>query len=327
MNPRYKWFAGGLIILFFCISPAIFRSDFYLHVFILVFFNIIFCLSLYLLMSMGLVSLAQAGFVGIGAYTSALLVLRLNLPFILCLFAAGIACMLLSFAVGIVILRVKEVYFVLVTFALNEFISLIFTNWVSLFGGVSGITNIPPPCFPIPFTGRLVIINSRISFYYFLFLITLIVLIIVSRIMRSEFGRVFKMISDSELLAESTGVNLFYFRIFGFSVGAFFCGIGGSLFAHYSGYISPQYFSGWTSFDYLVITVVGGMGSVIGPVLGSFVITSIPELLRGLKEIQLILYGIILVVVVMFLPKGLVFFIDVLKEKVFKDQKIEGRAV
>lgn len=318
MKCPNKWITKGLIILISCVLPIIFSSDFYLHVFILIFFNSIFCLSLYLLMSMGLVSLTQAGFVGIGAYTSALLVLRLKMPFILAMFGGGITCILLSFAVGLIVLRLKEVYFVLATFALNEFISLVFTNWVSLFGGVSGITSIPPPHFSIPFTGVSITIDSRISFYYFLLFITFIVFIIVDRIMRSEFGRVFKMISDSDLLAESTGVNLPYFRIFGFAVSAFLCGIGGSLFAHYSAYIGPQYFTGWTSFDYLVITVVGGIGSPIGPVLGSILLTSIPELLRGLKEIHLILYGTILVVFVMFLPKGLVFFVELFKEKVLR---------
>jgi branched-chain amino acid transport system permease protein len=271
-----------------------------------------------MLMSMGLVSLTQAGFVGIGAYTSALLVLRLDMPFILALLCAGLVCMIISFCVGVIVLRLKTVYFVLATFAMNEFISLIFVNWVSLFGGVSGITNIPPPEFSVPFLKEAIVLDTRFSFYYFLLIITAAVFVLVNRIMKSEYGRVFKMISESDVLAQSVGINLAHFRIFGFSIAAFLCGIGGSLLAHYSSYIGPQYFTGWTSFDYLVITAVGGMGSTAGPILGSLVLTSIPELLRGLKELHLILYGAILIVFVMFLPKGLVHFLDVLKEKIYK---------
>ena len=297
----------GAILIFILLLPLLFENNYYYHVIILIYFNIILCSGLYLIMSTGLLSLAQAAFMGIGAYTSALLVLRLGVPFIAGVFAAGFAAALLSIFVGYIVLRLKGVFFALVTFSLNEFIRLIFVSWVSLFGGVSGIMNIPPPQFSVPFTRVSVVLDTKRSFYCLLTIVTMLVLVVVYQVMKSEFGRVFKSIRDSELLAESTGINITLYRLLAFSMAALFSGIGGSLYAHYLGYIGPQYFSVWNSFDFVVFTVVGGLGHVIGPVVGCIVLTPIPEFLRGLKELHLILYGVILIFFMLFAPKGLVF--------------------
>ncbi len=315
MNRWVRRIISSFAVVFVLSLPLLFDSNYYFHLVILIYFNIILCCGLYVVMSTGLLSIAQAAFMGIGAYTSALLVLRAGVPFVVGLLLAGLTAMCLSLFIGYIVLRLKGVYFVLVTFALNEFIRLVFTNWVSLFGGVSGITNIPPPRFSLPLIGLSLVLDSKRSFYCFLTIVTLLIVVVVDRVMKSEFGRVFKSIRDSDLLAESTGVDTTYYRILAFSIAAFFSGTGGSLYAHYLGYISPQYFSFMNSFDFVVFTVVGGLSHVIGPIIGCIVLTPIPEFLRGLKELHLILYGVILVLFMLFAPKGLVFFGEVLREK------------
>ncbi len=315
MNRWVRRIMSGLAVVLVLSLPLFFNSNYYYHLVILTYFNIILCCGLYVIMSTGLLSIAQAAFMGIGAYTSALFVLRVGVPFVVGLLVAGLTAMLLSFVIGYIVLRLKGVYFVLVTFALNEFIRLVFTNWVSLFGGVGGITNIPPPRFSASFVGLSVVLDSKRSFYCFLTVVTLLIVAVVARVMKSEFGRVFKSIRDSELLAESTGINTTYYRILAFSIAAFFSGIGGSLYAHYLGYISPQYFSFMNSFDFVVFTVVGGLSHVIGPIIGCIVLTPIPEFLRGLKELHLVLYGAILIFFMLFAPKGLVFLGEMIGEK------------
>jgi branched-chain amino acid transport system permease protein len=315
MNRRAWKITGILGVLVLLSLPLFFESNYYYHLAILIYFNIILCCGLYVIMSTGLLSIAQAAFMGIGAYTSALLVLRAGVPFVVGVLAAGLTATLLSLVIGYIVLRLKGVYFVLVTFALNEFIRLVFSNWVSLFGGVSGLTNIPPPRFTLPWAGLSLVLDSKRSFYCFLTVITGLVVIVVARVMKSEFGRAFKSVRDSELLAESTGVNTAYYRILAFCIAAFFAGIGGSLYAHYLGYISPQYFSFMNSFDFVVFTVVGGLGYLIGPILGCIVLTPIPEFLRGLKELHLVLYGMVLIGFMLFAPQGLVSFAEGIGEK------------
>jgi branched-chain amino acid transport system permease protein len=283
--------------------PLAVTRDFYVHVAILILINVIGALSLNLLMRAGLLSFAHSAFMAIGAYTSVLLMMRASLPFPLAFAAAGLVPGLIALALGPVLLRLKGVYFVLVTFALGEIVRLVFVNWISLFGGSNGIYGIPPAAVPVP--GGTLAVTSKFAAYLFAAVVTVVAVALVARICSSEMGRALHTIAEDELLAESLGIATVRYKVVAFVVGAVLVGFGGSLYAHYIRYISPGDFTWRISLDFIVINVVGGMHSIAGPVLAAAFIVALPEFLRHAVQYQWILYSVILILVLAFLPEGL----------------------
>jgi branched-chain amino acid transport system permease protein len=283
--------------------PLVVTRDFYVHVAILILINITGALSLNLLMRAGLLSFAHSAFMAIGAYTSVLLMMRASLPFPLAFAAAGVVPGLIALALGPVLLRLKGVYFVLVTFALGEIVRLIFVNWISLFGGSNGIYGIPPAALSLP--GGAVAVTSTFAAYLLTAAVTVVAVTLVARICSSEMGRALHTIAEDELLAESLGIATVRYKVLAFVVGAVLVGFGGSLYAHYIRYISPGDFTWRISLDFIVINVVGGMHSIAGPVIAAAFIVSLPEFLRHAVQYQWILYSLVLILVLAFLPEGL----------------------
>jgi len=283
--------------------PLVVTRDFYVHVAILILINVIGALSLNLLMRAGLLSFAHSAFMAIGAYTSVLLMMRASLPFPLAFAAAGVVPGLVALALGPVLLRLKGVYFVLVTFALGEIVRLIFVNWISLFGGSNGIYGVPPAALPLP--GGAVVVTSKFAAYLLTAAMSAGAVALVARICSSEMGRALHTIAEDELLAESLGIATVRYKVLAFVVGAVLVGLGGSLYAHYIRYISPGDFTWRISLDFIAINVVGGMHSIAGPVIAAAFIVSLPEFLRHAVQYQWILYSLVLILVLAFLPEGL----------------------
>ena len=291
------------VILLFLI-PIIWPDEFYLSVFISTYLFIILATSLNLIVRTGKLSIAHAGFMGIGGYTSAMTVMRLGFPYPLALVTSGLIAGLVALLVGRVLLRLKGVYFVLITFAFGEVIRLFFTNMIEPFGGPTGITNIPPP--KITFLpGLTVIFLSKASYYYLVLIVMLATVLLIRRLFHSNIGKAMDCTREAEHLAECTGINTFQCKMVAFGVGSFFAGLAGSLFAHYYRYISPESFTFWESVHFIVINVVGGMSGITGPILGSIFLVPLPEFLRGFVEYQRVLYGFILILTLLFMPAGL----------------------
>jgi branched-chain amino acid transport system permease protein len=249
-------------------------------------------------------SIAHAAFMGIGGYTSALAVMRLGLPYLAALPLSGLMGACIAILVGRLLLKLQGVYFVLVTFAFGEVIRLFFVNLVEPFGGPTGIINIPPPKITV-FPGTTFTILSKVSYYYLVLLVMLITLFLIQRIYQSSIGKAMDCTRETEHLAEFTGINTFQQKMFAFAAGGFFAGLAGSLFAHYYRYISPESFTFWESVNLIVINVVGGMGGITGPILGSIFLVPLPEFLRGFVEYQRVLYGLILILTLWFMPAGM----------------------
>jgi branched-chain amino acid transport system permease protein len=280
--------------------PFFVENRYITHIGVLIAISITTSVSLNMMLRIGQLSVAQAAFMGLGAYTSTLLVMRLGVPFLLAFPASGLLVAAIAAAIGPIFLRVKGVYFVLLTFALGEGIVLMFQEWVSLFGGNNGIHGIPKTSL---FGTSMV---SLRSYYFFALGLAAVTLLTAIVIFRSAIGTVLDSLNENEPLSQSLGVNPLSYRVAVFAVAGFFTGLAGSVYAHYTGFLSPDAFSFWSFVDMLVINVIGGIGSPFGPVIGAILLVPLPELLRDVRQYQMLTYGLLLLTAVLFLPSGIV---------------------
>jgi len=294
-------------LIFFASLPLITKEPYVFHILCLVGINIIFACSLNVILNIGELNLAHSAFMGIGAYVSTLVAMRLSMSFWLAMPVAMAAAAIISVPIGFLTLRFKGAYFLLFTFLFAELIRMLLSNfWIGIFGGIPGLTNIPRPLINIP--GIMQIdFKSNIQFYY---LITILVLFTVSfmrRIDKSRLGMVFKAISQSETLAESTGISSLKVKLLACAIGCSFAGMAGSLYAHFVGIITPTDFSIHAVLAPIAYVVVGGMGSVFGPVIGTAFLMILSHFyLRQLGFYELLFYGLIIVFIIRFMPEGLI---------------------
>ena len=215
------------------------------------------------------------------------------------LMAAAIAA-----AVGPVFLRIKGVYFVLLTYAFGQIINLVFQEWTSLFGGNNGLYGIPK--FSI-FGMRL---TSTPQYYVMGLMLATLVYVAVRAIERSDIGAIFQSLNENEMLSRSIGSNAIAWRIAAFTFSALAAGFSGGVYAFYIGFLSPDAFGFRLSVDLIVINAVGGVHSALGPLLGAILVVPLPELLRDARQYQLLIYGVCLMVFLIFIRQGLVSLIQ-----------------
>lgn len=292
---------SGYLFLIMAIFPIFTQDPYVLNIFITTGIWTIAAWGVRLIMSTGQLTLGHAAYMAIGAYASALLVMKVGLSFWVAFPLAGVISTLVALLIGYLTLRIKGVYFSIITFAFAEIIRLIIIHWPNLLGGYGGLANIPAPH---PFLT--IRFSSRLPYYYLLLALILITYLVMVRIDQSRLGKIFSSIHESDTLAESIGINIMKYKIMAFCIGCFFAGLSGSFYAHYFNFTSPEFFTIWQSIYCLIFVLVGGAGSVFGPLVGSFFLTLIPEILRVAKEYEPIIYAIILILVMFLLPDGLI---------------------
>lgn len=291
-------------MLFVFLLPFIVQRDKYiLHVGISVAFNVSLATSLWLLWTPGFVSFAHAGFMGIGAYTSALLFLNLGWPFWATIWIGAVVAGIVACVVSIPLMRTRAVYFFMASWAIGEVIKRIFAYYRGFFGGWEGLFGILPPKLSI--FGLNIDFSSRIAYYYLAVVFAVAIVYFVYRLNRSRVGMIFWSIHEAEILSEHVGVYSLKYKVLAFSLACFLAGLTGALYAHYHTYINPKTFDIWQSEFSLVHIIVGGLSTVAGPVLGATFLTLLDELLRPTGYYRVILFGIILILTVLFLPGGL----------------------
>jgi branched-chain amino acid transport system permease protein len=294
-------FHGCVLILILGVIPFISSNPYFLRMAVLTFIFSILAMSLSLLLDFtGIISLGHAAFFGIGAYITGVLSTKMNLPFLLCLPISAVAAIIVALAFGFLAFKtLKGLYFALASWALGEIFYSIYSN-VEYLGGTNGIRAIPAPSI-IGFT-----ILSDISFYYFTLLFAILTLISIELIVKSRIGRAFVGIREDPMVAGVMGVNIYLFQIFSFAIAAFYAGIAGNLYAYYEMFISPNSFTVWESIILLCMVLVGGRHSIIGSAVGAAVFTFLPEVLRAVGEYRMVVYGCILLITILFKPKGLI---------------------
>jgi branched-chain amino acid transport system permease protein len=282
------------------ILPQLAPNQFYLHLANLILLNAIFAISLGLIASVGQISLMHSAFVAAGAYVSSLAALDLKIPPILGIVLAGLVTGLFAALLGKILLRLRGVYFVLVTFLAGQVFTLIALNWDSVTHGANGLVGIPAISllgFPL---------STRLRFYYFALAAFVLVVAFIWMLMRSQYGRAFRSIAENVRLAESSGIDVGRSQIIAFALGSGIAGAAGAAMIHYVRFLSPDSFTFNDSIAYITMLVVGGRQTMIGAILGAVFLTPLPEALRGLVGAQHIVYGAILLCVLLFLPGGLV---------------------
>jgi len=302
---RKRGISWGLIALILAI-PLFVKSPYYLHVLIMVGMNVILAASLGLIVQTGQISFAHPAFMAVGAYGCTLLVTQAGFSYWFALLLASISAGIIAFLIGYPILRIKGAYFFLVTFAFLEFIRLIVTFFRHPFGGSRGIIRIPSPTISLPGLPRIEFVVGGIHYYYLILFLVAITLWVLYRMERSRYGRIFKSIAQNDLLAESLGINLMKFRLLAFVVGCFFAGAAGAFYAPYFTFINPACFSLTVSIFIIIYILVGGMGRATGAVVGAVVLTIVPEALRATGYYEMMIFSVLLIVVVLFLPGGLI---------------------
>jgi branched-chain amino acid transport system permease protein len=296
---------SAIIIILFLV-PLFIKGPYQLHMLIMAGVAIILASSVRLISSAGLLSLAHGGMMAIGAYTSALLVMKLGISSWAALLLAGIAAGLFALLIGYPFVRLKGLYFALTTVFLNEVINLIIAQWKNLTGGSMGIVAIPRPN-PIVIPGLLNIdFSSKVDYYYFILILALVILVILYAFEHSRIGLTWFSIGQAPTVAESIGINVARYQVINFAIGCFFAGIAGAFYSHYITALTPTSFNMFWSIYIVIYMTVGGMGSFLGPIIGAFLLTLLPESASVLKEYQPYVFAGVLILATFFLPDGLI---------------------
>lgn len=261
----------------------------------------------------GQISLGHAAFMGVGAYTSAVMVSKYGLPFWLALPSAGLTAGVVGMIFGAPALRIKGFYLALSTLAAQVIIGFILVHW-SLTGGAWGLQTVAPKLWGLSF-------DTDFKYYYLVFAVAAIMIYFAKRLTMTRTGRAFVAIRDNDMAAQAMGVNIYTYKLLAFFIGCFYAGISGALLVHYMRLAYPEYYGLVHSVLYLGILVVGGMGSVVGPIFGAFFITGLQEVSYALgppiayavpflfnsigKALPDILVGLVFMLVLIFEPRGL----------------------
>lgn len=292
-------FVGWIILLCCMLSLPLVLREFQLDIVIFLLVNLILVVSFRLINTMGLFSFAHIAFMGVGGYISGLLATRLGWPFWLALPGGVAAAALTSFVIGLPCLKTIAFQFFIATFAAGEAIRWTWIIFREPFGSYAGVAGIPRPNLPgVDFT-------NPTSYYYLALGFTLLSLIIMYRLEKSRIGDTLKSIASSQQLCESMGINTYRYKTMTFVIGSSFAGLAGVLLANFMGTASPDTYNFTYGVNILIFALVGGIATFSGPIIGLVVLTVIGEWLRNLQEYLPLVYGVILAVVMLFLPGGL----------------------
>jgi branched-chain amino acid transport system permease protein len=299
-RPTLGALVGAIVLL---TVPGWVPNPYYLHVVIMAGIFAILALSLNLLLGYtGQLSLGHAAFFGIGAYASALLTLRLEWSFWLALPGAGLLAAMAGWGIGRLALKLRGAYFVLVTISFAGVISLVSVNWMELTNGPLGLPGVPAPVL-----GAWSLQTKR-AYYYLVLAATVLAYLVCHRLVHSRIGRAFLALRENEALAESVGVDGVRYLVLAAVVSAALAGVAGSLYAHYTRFVSPEVFFFSYTVTMVIMVVAGGKGTLAGPVVGAVLFTILPEVLREVMawQWQMLAYGVLLVLLIFFLPRGIV---------------------
>ena len=282
----------GLCIALFAVVQVLINLDiigpFWELNLVLIGINIILATSLNLINGFtGQFSIGHAGFMAVGAYVSAVLSVKFELPFLLAILGGAAGAGLLGFLIGLPTLRLKGDYLAIATLGLGEIIRICILN-IQYVGGASGFMGIP-----------------RYTNFAWVFALTVVTLFVIKNLINSTHGRACIAIRENEIAAESMGVDTTRYKVMAFTIGAFFAGVAGALFSHYFYIAHPASFTFMKSFDILTIVVLGGLGSLTGSVTAAVLLTFVSAALAGYPEWRMVIYSLMLIILMIYRPQGL----------------------
>ena len=250
--------------------------------------NALLALSIWLTLSCGLLAMANAAFMGIGAYTASLLTMNAGASFPVALLGGIAAPVAAALIIGAPTLRLSGVYLAMATLGFGEVVRVMILNADTWTGGALGLNGIP-----------------QLTQWWHVVAALVLVLLLLWRLRRSRIGRAFEAIKEDQIAASLMGIGVMAHKMLAFALGAGIAGLAGALNAHLTFFIGPSEYGFDRGVDILTMAILGGTGGLTGPVLGAAIITLLPELLRSFKDFRLMMNGAILVLIVLFLPKGI----------------------
>ena len=291
-----------VLLAFALIFPLIAGSEYQIYVMALAFIWAIAVYGLNIITGFcGQLNLAHGGFFAIGAYVVAILTVDHGWAFWPAFIASGVFSAVFGFLVGIVSLRLKEHYFAIFTLCVGFIIYLLLDKWEALTHGSLGIINIAPP------EGfGLIDFTRTIPFYYLVLFFLVLAIVLLSRISSSLLGRTFLAIRISDDLAQSLGINLMRNKVLAFVLSTVYAGLAGGLYAGVVRFIGPAEAEVVHTFDIITYLLVGGIGTLMGPLVGTMAITWLTQAVQSFEEYRMIVFGPMLVLLVIFMPKGVV---------------------
>lgn len=312
-------FAGFSV--FVMLAPQFFAGGYLMNVLVFVGINTMLAIALNLLLGYaGQISLGHAGFFGLGAYLSGILTTTYSLNPWLAMPAAAVVVGCLAYLIGFPILKLKGHYLAMATLGLGIIMYIVFNETIDLTGGPSGLSGIPA------FQLGDISFDSDVKSYYLIWGVTLAVMLFAINLADSRVGRALRAVHDSEVAAQVLGVNARVLKVEIFTLSAIISSLAGSLYAHTMTFIAPASFGFGFSIELLTMVVIGGLGSIYGSFLGAALLTLLPEFLRGANDYDIIIYGGLLMVMVMYMPGGLVRGVPALYRNIFKRRGGGSRA-
>lgn len=299
LEGRWGWaslFAAGLMF------PLFVGNDYHLTVMGKAYIFAIATIGLNLITGYtGQFNLAHSGFMAVGAYTVGILTVDHQVPFWVAFALSGVVTAVLGFFIGILSLRLKGHYFSIFTLCVGYIMFLVIEKWESLTHGTVGIIGIPAPS-PI---GTLAF-DTPLALYYLAFFWLVLGMWVMRRIVNSLLGRTFMAIRNGDELAESLGINLMRNKVLAFMLSVFYAGVAGGLYAGYVRFIGPDVAAVEHTFDMTMYMIIGGLGTLLGPLLGALAMPWLTQYLQFLQEYRFLVFGPILVLLVIFVPHGIV---------------------
>ncbi|KRF54348.1 ABC transporter [Bacillus sp. Soil745] len=290
-NSKGFWLSIVLALIFFgimqyTISNGI-LNPFYINTLMFIGINIMLATSLHLIIGItGQFSIGHAGFLAVGAYASAVMTMKLELPFIIAVLTGGVIAAVAGMVIGIPSLRLKGDYLAIATLGFGEIVRIVLLN-IEYVGGASGMQ------------------VSHLTTWPWVFACVMITVLVIRNFTKSTHGRACISVREDETAADAMGINTTYYKVAAFVIGAFFAGIAGSLYAHNFYIIQPSNFGFLKSFDILIFVVLGGLGSLSGSVLAAILLTIVTTFLQDYPETRMIIYSLVLILMMIFRPQGL----------------------
>jgi branched-chain amino acid transport system permease protein len=281
-------------------------NSFYINTLFFMGINIILAVSLHLIIGItGQFSIGHAGFLAVGAYVSAIFTMKLHMPFGVALLVGGLAAAVAGLIIGIPSLRLKGDYLAIATLGFGEIVRIFLLN-IDYVGGASGMQ------------------VSHLTDWTWLFCCLLATILVIVNFTNSTHGRACISIRENEIAADAMGINTTYYKVAAFSIGSFFAGIAGGLYAHNFYIIQPTNFGFMKSFDILIFVVLGGLGSMSGAVIAAILLTIVSTFLQEYPETRMIIYSLVLIVMMLYRPQGLMGTKEITQFFTKKGKKIEG---
>jgi branched-chain amino acid transport system permease protein len=302
----------SLLMIFLLVFPF-FANEYVLYMANLIGIAIIGAHGLNLLTGFtGQISLGHAAFIGVGAYTSAILITRVGIPFWWTVPMAGVMSAIVGVIIGIPSLRIKGLYLAIATIAAQFIFEYVFMNWESMTHGIRGINVPDPEMFGFKF-------DTERRFYFITLFFVVMGTLYLRNLVRTKTGRAFIAIRDRDLAAELIGINLFRYKLMSFAISSFYAGVAGSLWVSFMNIVTPEHFPLTLSIEYLAMVIVGGLGSVLGSIYGAIFMVLVPEILKfgtdAIKNIPAfqhifaplreVVFGTLIVFFLIFEPRGL----------------------